>query len=270
MKIFPFRLFHCLISISKKTGTKWIASAICGFIIVLYLVLTLSAPIREYKTLSNLAFSDSIFISQLSQYTPEQNSLLKEKAFKEAQLLLADCDSIGLIINLHDSIAMLVVNGVTIHNAIIFRYRIDEILQNLEMPVYYKLFSQPQTVIHERSTIVKEPIVVKHAPKDTIEAAKMIYMPDTLEKEPAFISFTFASELKIVIEQNKRTSGKERRARLAFFCTEFLTDFKANLQQLFSFNLPQYSPVIKVALEGDDVRAIYRALPSETKIGLTF
>ena len=255
---------------NRKTKIQWIISSLVGFLLLLYLVLTVSAPIREFRKISDPVFSDSLYLEQLSFQNPGFDSLLKEKAFIETQLIMAATDSIGLLISLRDSVASLTVKGVTIHSASIVRYRMDAILQKIDVPVYYKLFSQPQKVISERSTIVKEPIIIRHAPKDTIEAARMAYMPDTLEREPAFMSFLFDRNVKLIIEQSERAGFNEKRTRMMFFCAVFLVDFKNNIRQLIHFRLPHYTPVITIALEGDDVRTIYRALPSEVLMGFNY
>ncbi len=99
---------------------------------------------------------------------------------------LSEKDSIQLIVNLRDSIIGLSIKGVIIHKTQINNYKVDPLLNKLPVLEYVKLFSEPLQVKSQYATIVKEPIVVRNAPKDTAEATLNAYEPDTLIQNPAF------------------------------------------------------------------------------------
>ncbi len=254
-----------------KLGRGWLHPKqiliIAGIpLLIIYLIFAITIPGREYRRISNSVYSDSLYMESFSKYTSLPESIIKEKALKEAWITSSGNNSIGLLVNLKDSTAVLMVKGVPVHTSAITHYRIDGIIQMFELQVYYKLFSRPQAVINEHSTIVKESIIIKDAPKDTIEALQSVYMPDTLVKEPAFIALTTSENIKLVMEQDTRVSFIERKECCLFYGRELLSSFFSNVKQVLSIGQVNYFPEIYVALDSDDVRTIYRALPAKTLI----
>ncbi len=241
-------------------------------ILLVFLILTATAPDRTYRKMHTAVYADSAFIQGFSRLpqTPSIDSLLKKKAFFEAQLNMVTSDSIALVINLNDSIVNLLIKGVTIHSSKIPEFRIDPILKKLQIPVYYKFFSHSISVVDDYCSIVKEPIIIRHAPKDTLEAAQSVYFPDTLKKDPAFIVLHTDIGLEVNIEQNEKAGMAIKRIHSEFLFRKKYRDMIANVKQILKFRKPEYSPAIYIELSGDDVRTIYRAIPDNAQIVLMY
>ena len=236
---------------------------VIGLAAILYLAIIVSSPIRKANELNRIATSDSVFmkkskaIAKYSQLLP----LVKEKAFKEAQLILSNQDSIGLIINFTNNTTSLMLKGVEIQSSKIIDYKKDKVFDGIDAPAFRKLFSKPLHNIHEFSTIVKEPIVIKKAPKDTIEAMKMATLPVSLPIEPAYVSYDLDRGFKLIMIQDSINTPEEKLLEKRFksdLSKQFWGDILSNFSDL---KKPKYTPTVIIKLSGRDVRSIYRALP---------
>jgi hypothetical protein len=245
---------------------------IIGLAILFYLAVTVATPIRKVNELNKIATSDSVFMKK-SKAIAKYSGLLplvKEKAYMEAQLNLAQGDSIGLIINFKTSTASLMLKGVEIQASKIVEYSKDKVFDGIEAPAFRKLFSKPLHNIHEFSTFVKEPIVIKKAPKDTIEAMKMLTLPVLPPIEPAYVSYELDRGFKLIMIQDSINTPEEILLEKQFkkdFKKQTYSDIFSNLTDLKN---PKYTPTIILKLRGKDVRSIYRALPVKASFVMIF
>lgn len=221
------------------------------------------APVNSLNDLKNEIAADSIYSSQYDSLYNQVSltNIVKEKAYKSALLSLSNSDSIQLAIQLSDSTVCLYLKGVKLHQTKIFVFQKDAIIQNLPMREYLYCFSKPIPILGHRASIVKEPIVERHAPKDTIEAALNAYNPDTLIQNPAFVELFLPHHINLVFLQSENDTLNFKQAR-----TEFLNEIRnrqlyLNLQQILNKQKTTQNPSITIELPADDLRAIYRALP---------
>jgi hypothetical protein len=220
------------------------------------------------KELQSLVNADSVFVENFDSiyFHPGIVNLIKQKAYKEALLKLSESDSIQLVINLSDSTINLIIKGVIIHQTKIVEYTKDKFLRKLPLIQEVKFFSQPLLVQSHFATIVKEPVVVRHAPKDTTEAALNAWQPDTLIQNPAFVAFTTEEKIRIFFEQNENKSFSDKLKKIGFYNHFFAKKVITSQKNFFGFKKQEYIPNIIVKIPVDDLRAIYRALPNNTYI----
>lgn len=244
------------------------------FLLVLFIFLmTVSvSPIHKMKEFENIVKSDSIFSNDFNSMLnqPELSVLVKEKANLEALLKLAEKDSIQLVINLRDSSACLFINGVKIHQSEISKFKSDKLLQKMPLIQYVKLFSDPVEIISQYATIVKEPVVVRQAPKDTAEAALTAWKPDTLIQKPAFLLLKMDYGIRIIFEQELNERFADKWVRKSFYTRQWFGKGASSLGRFFTLRKQEYNPTIKILLPADDLRAIYRALPQSAELVLIF
>jgi hypothetical protein len=245
---------------------------VIGLAVIFYLVVTIAAPIRKVNELNKIATSDSVFMKK-SKAIAKYNGLLplvKEKAYKEAELNLSQQDSIGLIINFRNSTASLMLKGVEIQSSKIVNYKRDKVFDGLEAPAFRKLFSKPLHNTHDYSTFVKEPIVIKKAPKDTIEAMKMATLPVLPPVEPAYVSYDLDRGFKLIMMQDSINTEDEKILEKKFkkdLSSQIYNDIFSGLLDL---KTPKYTPTVVIRLSGRDVRSIYRALPVKSSFVFIF
>lgn len=261
-----------LSQLMKSNVIKNIVLTLFFITILFYCIIYGISPRKTIKEYNNIALSDSLYMQKeglLYNYY-ELYDISRIKAFKEALYKQTIEDSIGLIINLRDSLVSLVIKGVKIHTAKISYYKVDKTLRCIMNASYVKIFSFPLEVKSEKATIVKEPIIVKKAPKDTAEAAKLIYTPDTLKTKPSFFKYTLEPSIELFIGQNSNTSIGDKIVKLKFNSVNLSSSFVTNLFKMLAFKEIKYKPYIKVKIPSDDVSIIYRALPVYPKIVILF
>jgi hypothetical protein len=193
---------------------------------------------------------------------------LRGKAFLESRIAMAGADSIGMSVNLRDSILALEINGIIIHRAKISHIRVDRFFYALDNQVYEGLFSGPLAVEREIATIDKEPVIVQKAPRDTVEALNSVFMPDTIRRIPAFVSFDLSGDLRLcLVDDGNRGLG--RFFRKLFFYTRIRSrQAGENILSVLGMRVPTYTPEIRVSLAGEDIASIFRALYGRSLVAI--
>ncbi|MFO7669687.1 MAG: hypothetical protein R6W31_08525 [Bacteroidales bacterium] len=243
--------------------------------IALYFTLTLFfifliniafAPLHKMRDFENQVNADSLFLEKYDPIYnhPEMRLLVKEKTYKEALLKLAGSDSIQLVIDLSDSTVSLSIKGVVIHQTKVRSLERDKIFSNMPLNQQVKLFSQPLLIQSQYATIVKEPIVIRQAPKDTLEAALNAWQPDTLIQNPAFLILSAEYGIHLIFEQEDNPTYRDRWKRFGFYNRLRIRSSIQSLSNSIRFRKQEYPPTITVKMPADDLRAIYRALPQST------
>jgi hypothetical protein len=253
----------------SKLNTGNIIIVVFLIIILFYLGFSLVAPIRKLNQLNGAGTDPQQEIpaaySRLYEH-PEFFSMNKNKAFRESRLIMSESDSIGLAVNLPDSTISVEIKGIILHAAKIESYKVGRLFRALENQTYLNLFSSPLRIELHNATIAKEPVIIKKAPKDTIEAAKALVLPDTMQKKPAFIVFTLNNGFRLFIEQEKTGSFKAAKKRILFRAGNQLKQAGENFLYMLRFQIPPYNPVIRIHIARDDAVAIYRALPENALV----
>lgn len=243
---------------------------IIGIGILLYLAASTASPIRKMNEWNMIATSDSVFMKKYTEIAtyPRLLPLVKERAQKEALLAMARQDSVGLIIDLNNKKASLMLKGVQIHTSEIKSYTIDPIFKGIQSPAYRKLFSTPINNISEEASFVKIPIIVRKAPKDTTEAMQialqMAKNPVAPPVDPAYINFEMEYGFKLIFAQNEWVTEEEKTLQKKFEADMRKLKRENNMNALFNFKNPTYIPSIVLYMEGKEIRAIYRAIPKKT------
>lgn len=239
-----------------------------GLVLFIWFVFVAIAPLNSYRQIQNLVNADSAFTSNFDSVFlhPEMAMLVREKAYKESLLKLSENDSIQLVVNLSDSTINLSIRGIVIHQTKFNEFTKDRFFNKLTLPQEIKLLSEPFSLQRQFATIVKEPVVVRHAPKDTLEAALNAWEPDTLIQNPAFVSLVFEHNIQLILEQAEIKTFFDGRKKFSFYNHLRAEKLKLSATRLLSFKRQEYFPAIKIKLPVDDLRAIYRALPTQTYI----
>jgi hypothetical protein len=228
------------------------------------------SPERKYKALSEefsykqneknkideRIFSDSAYLK-----------LLKEKAWYQSRVAMAETDSIYLTINLPDSIVNLEISGVAVHRAEIKKMYISKIIRGANDYIISSMFSRPFTIISDFSSIEKEPLMIKMAPKDTSEYQPDI-MPDTADFEPVNFIMELDYGTRILVYQYEKLNPGDRMHLFWFDLRYRFKNMLGSLKSILTFKIPEYHPYIKLRLPRDDAKIIFRALPDNGQIGV--
>ena len=239
---------------------------------VLYLFASFAAPLKKIKQI-NSAFNDTITPDLLDKAYPEPDNpdlfnLYREKTFLESRLTMAKTGSIGLVVNLQDSILNIEIGGISLHSTEITRYRVSKTLTTISNKAFIGLFSKPLTTVCNSGTFVKEPIVVKKAPKDTIEAARQATVPDSIKTGPAYVAMTLDYNIRLSLYQENTGSIWALLYRFVFKSGRRFRQAGETVRGAVTFKIPDWGPEIRVYIPKDDLVTIYRALSVDARVVL--
>lgn len=210
----------------------------------------------ENSKIDKRIFSDSAFIS-----------LNREKAYYQTRGVMAELDSICLSINLRDSTAILEINGVSVHNSKISEISVSKVFNKADEFSVTSMLSAPLTIRNDFSTIMKEPVMIKMAPKDTSEYKPDI-LPDTTRIESVNYMFETENGIRLYIYQATEDNDRGHLKLLLFDLNDRLRNIRDNLKAVISFKVPEYHPAIRLKMKKADAKIIYRALPKHGQIAI--
>ncbi len=191
--------------------------------------------------------------------------MLKERAFLQSRIINGSTDSIYLTINLADSSMDLEISGVVVHKSKMRSFKASRMLTTGNENVIYPLLSSPLSILSEISTIRKEPLMIKMAPKDTSEYKPDI-MPDTSITEPVSYIIEMNDGIRIFVSQEETEKASDRMAILRFDLNDRLKQTWKAIKRVAVLKVPEYHPYIKIRLPRSDAKIIYRAIPKNGQI----
>lgn len=253
---------------SKRRFTFFGLLKVIFVLAILYLVFfSFYFPVKQLKVF-NSTYSDSLLFKGEEKEIIKDDSIadLKIKeAFLQSRLIMAKTDSISFSVDLKDSLLLLEIRGVIVHEAKISKIEISRFFSRVENDALINYLSKPLKVDHKLATIEKEPIFIKKAPKDTIEAATQIFTPDTLANEVICINMEFDKNLFLEISQSEE---KPQFNNLWFLINKRSKNVVQVAKNSISFKEPFYTPKILIEVPKDDIKSIYRALPYKPQMAL--
>ena len=259
--------------INKPSGSKTTFLIVIIFsaaFIIYYSVMSMISPARKLAEIKDEFGVDPAEKSANNKriYTDSTYlSLLKEKAFLQSRITMAETDSIYLAINLADNTANIEISGVAVHKAKMSEVHTSKILLKGNENIILSLLALPFSVSNEYSTIRKDPVMIKVAPKDTSEYKPDI-MPDTSITEPVNYMLETTNGIRIYVYQQENDKFTYRMSRFKFDIKNRLRDTWSSLKSVALFKVPEYHPFIKMRLPRADAKIIYRALPKYGQIAV--
>ena len=193
--------------------------------------------------------------------------LLREKAFLQSRIIMAETDSIYLTINLADSTVNIEISGVVVHKAKVSSVQTSKILMKGNENIILSMLASPFTISYEYATIKKEPVMIKMAPKDTSEYKPDI-MPDTSITEPVNYILEMNGGIRIYVYQEENVKFSDRMSHFSFDIKDRLRDTWSSLKSVAVLKVPEYHPFIKMRLSRSDAKIIFRAIPKNGQIAV--
>ncbi|WP_372772973.1 hypothetical protein [Mangrovibacterium sp.] len=190
----------------------------------------------------------------------------KEKTWLETRFQISRTDSISLSINLKDSLLQLELKGVVLKTSKITAFEADQFFYQLNAGAYHHFFGGQATGTNALSTIEKEPLIVKKAPKDSIEFANQKHVVDSLKDEAVHWMLKLDNGIVLKIEGTDEYTNSEWWQGQQFWWKQDFLQLKKDLRKTLFFEVPEYQPQIELVISEADAKAIYRALPVQPLI----
>ena len=210
----------------------------------------------EIGNMDERIFSDSTYIK-----------LLSDRSLLSARIAMAGSDSNYLTVSLLDSTANIEISGVVVHESRISSIQLSRILKKSDQNIIQIMLASAFRIVKDYSTIQKEPVMIKIAPKDTSEY-KPDVIPDTSITEPVYYFFELNNGIRLYICQEEDESFADKLARFNFNITDRFRNTWMSLKKVMVFKVPEYHPFIKISLPRSDAKIIYRAIPQNGQIGI--
>jgi hypothetical protein len=255
---------------SGRNKTLCILSIIIAVFLAYYTVMSLLAAPHLLSELSKEYGKSEDSVKKLSSPISTDSaylSMIMERAFLKSRILMAESDSIYLTIDLADSTMDLEISGVVVHSIKMNRFRTSRMLTRGNEDIITTMLSSPLTIESDRSTIKKEPVMIKMAPKDTSEYKPDI-MPDTSITEPVNFILRMTNGIKIYVYQYDNEKRSDRLTAFGFDLMDRLRQSWMILKSIAVLKVPEYHPYIRIKILRDDGKIIYRALPRNGQIGI--
>ena len=192
--------------------------------------------------------------------------LTSEKAFTLSRIAMAGTDSLSLSLNLEDSTASLEIKGVSVHIAKIEKFAISKVFTKADRYAVISLLSAPFNITGGISSIKKEPVMLKIAPKDTSE-----YKPDIIPDTTMSVNVNYLLESDGGFRIYVYGRGMEKESRLSFFLFDLSDRLRTSrdiLRSVILLKTPDYHPYVKIWIDKADARIIYRGLPKKGQVAV--
>ncbi len=254
-----------------KSRKKNFLILICIFaaFIIYYSIMSMLGPGRKLSQLkTELATEQTNNITDLRIFSDSAYlKLLKEKSYLQSRVTMAGTDSIYLTLNLSDSIINIEISGVVVHEARLSRKKVSKMLTKGNENLILSMLATPFIIKNEYSTIKKEPVMIKMAPKDTSEYKPDI-MPDTSLTVPVNFIMEMSNGTKIYVYQEEKEKFFSGLKLSLFGLKEKFRVAWSSLKSVVLFKVPEYHPFIKIWVPRSDAKVIYRAIPNNGQVGI--
>ena len=253
------------LNISKKSIITFLASQI-AIVVVIFILFDLIPVTREYGTISDKVRERGA--NTTARLSKEQSNLIDmvrinehHESYLRNALKLSKIDSISLLIDLRDSLAILSLKGVSIFESKISRIQINNGLKKLPDFLRDSLYSGPLQAIEDISSIEKFPIVVKKPSKDTTKVNKTEAAPTIPKQNDVFVLMAFDNNMVIEIDQQESKLAGSWLAHMKHKWQHSGWFLSKNIRSLFGSGQRGYIYQLKIEIPREDAGSIYRALP---------
>lgn len=249
---------------NKKTLAEQVFLRIVPVILLIYFVLytlfTLFSYRNSLKDWNSASANDSI------KYASDEIALINRKAFLDAQLAMSTSDSIGLIVNLKDSLVQLQMKGVTLRQVKFSKAEMPRFFRGISTKAYATRFSKPFKISEIEGTIEKNPMIYRKVPKDTLEAAQSQLTIDTTKTEFVEWHLMLDSTLIISVVQSDPYDGLLNWDRIKYKMRRHFKTLATMNRKLFRLQKPSALPEITAYIPANEAKSFFRALPPNGQV----
>jgi hypothetical protein len=187
--------------------------------------------------------------------------LRKRENLLHARLELASEDSMYLILDLVNNTAILEIKGIMLHECHILHSDISNSIKMYHTDALLNWMAEPFNVKHIDATIPKIQFIEKIAPKDTLEANKMVAEPKMPKLGDVFIVMDFDRNLRLVISQSEQPDDEGKKLITDLKRKYRKIEISRSIQSLTKFNREPVKPQIEIVIPKSDATILYKALP---------
>lgn len=272
----------------KNKVSFWVITIILSVLTIFVLVTTVIMPVVTKNPLPKAVIStsdekeksskedkvnpkdekipDSLVLHNSKDAKNQLFELRKKEVLLQSRLTLAKEDSMYLVLDLIDNIAILEMKGIPLHECHILDADISNSIRMYHTENLLNWMSEPFQVKQVDATIPKISWVEKIAPKDSAEANKAAVEPAPAKLGDVYIVMNFERNLRLVIKQAEKPDDEGKKLISALRRKYQGKEIRRSLQSLLKFNREPAMPQITIVLPKSDATILYKALPLYLKV----
>lgn len=205
-------------------------------------------------------------LSALLNTSEELKQLKDEELWLGNRITAARSKLFTLEIDLPDSLITVSINGVSLYNVKAVSVKTDRWINNLPAEARTVLSAKPALIARQYSSFEKEPIVIRQAPRDTIEAAAPQAVPDTSIRKPVMLLLSLENNLNIAIMQDDHDMRGYRREKKNLLAPVKLKNVLAPVNLIFHSDRVKYQSLITLEVPARNCETLYRAIPDSALV----
>ncbi len=270
----PFKFFGIWLNASRKG--KWIFIVLASILpllsVLLHTMIFLKIPLEKTKNDNPMPglqgrYQPDKAQLELQRLMHERSGLLAEEIFLKSRLSLASEDSIAVVMNLRDSTLALTIREVSVRTCRISKIQIGNALQYLHHAGRTgQWIHSPIKSRSWLSTIPKADILTVKAPRDTVEAKKILPAPRSFPDTDVFYSIQFDSSLTVEFAQNERMTFRGSLRYFIYSIKRWMDGIVRPAGELIKFRIPEHTLRIKVFLKREDAKVVFQSTPEQVKL----
>ena len=215
-----------------------------------------------------VALPDSLVASNKKDALDKLFELRKRERLLQSRYMLASDDSMYLVLDMINKVAILEMHGIALHECKILDYSISNSIQKYHTEKLLNWIAEPFQVERSEATLPKIIFNEKIAPKDTIEAAKAEVIPTAPVQPDVFLVMDFERNLRLVVDQVEEPTKEGAKTISEMKWKYKKTEIRRSVNAILKLNREPVMPQIHIVLPKTDAIIIYRALPVKPKMVL--
>lgn len=192
--------------------------------------------------------------------------LRRKEILLRSRLILATEDSTYLVLDLINNKATLELKGVPLHECRIIHSEISNSIKTYPKEALLNWMAEPFALKNVEATIPKISFIEKIAPKDTLEANKMVTEPKEAKLGDVFVIMDFDRNLRLVISQNEQPDPEGLKLISELRRKYNKSEISKSIQALTKFNRDPVKPQIEIVIPKSDATILYKSLPLNPRI----
>lgn len=201
-------------------------------------------------------------------YSEEEWELIRMKTYLQARMAMSSSDSIGLTINMKDSLVQLEMKGVVLRQVRFDKVEMSRFFRGFQPAAYQQHFSKPFTISEIAGSIIKDPVTVRKVPKDTIEASQAKMEIDTSRIDFVEWHLLLDSAIMVSIIQSDEYVGNIPLPVFKYRIRRHIQTLLATNRDVVRFRKPAIYPEITVFIPSNEAKSFFRALPPRGQVVL--
>ena len=192
--------------------------------------------------------------------------LRRKEILLRSRLILATEDSTYLVLDLINNKATLELKGVPLHECGIIHSTISNSIKTYPADALLNWMAEPFALKNVEATIPKISYIEKIAPKDTLEANKMVTEPKEAKLGDVLVIMDFDRNLRLVISQSEQPDSDGLKLISELRRKYNKIEISKSILALTKFNREPVKPQIEIVIPKSDATILYKALPLNPRI----